>query len=138
MADIVKATRQYLLGKSAVTDLVVSRIYPHELPQGATLPAVVIEEVDADSDLHLGGFCGLRHTRLRVRSYGSERADARALRETVRTCGIVGYRGTTDGVVFAGVDPAGYGTGVDQPTDGSDDTRWYLWADYKIAHSEST
>jgi hypothetical protein len=41
VSDIGKGVRNYLVSKSAVTDLVSTRIYPAVLPQAATLPAVV-------------------------------------------------------------------------------------------------
>ena len=48
MSDIVSATRSYLLTQSGVTALVGQRIYWDNLPQSATLPALVIELSSSD------------------------------------------------------------------------------------------
>ena len=72
MSDIVAATRTHLLAQSGVTDLVSTRIYYNNLPQNATLPAIVVELVGSEvMDRHLSATGALYRAQVNVYCYAS-------------------------------------------------------------------
>lgn len=68
--ELVVAKR--LLATSAVTAIVVARIYKLVLPQSPTLPAIVVQVVDDPMSYHLRGTQRLCRTRVQVDAYVSE------------------------------------------------------------------
>ena len=60
------AVKARLLSLSAVTTLVVSRIYVELLPQKPTLPAIRLHGIDEIEDAHLRGAMAIRTARVQV------------------------------------------------------------------------
>jgi hypothetical protein len=67
-----------LLATSAVTAIVVGRIYKVVLPQSPTLPAIVVQVVSDPRSYHLRGTQKLCRTRVQVDAYVSEVATTAA------------------------------------------------------------
>jgi hypothetical protein len=71
MSDPVAAMRTHLLTQSGVTNLVSSRIYYGNLPENATLPAVMIEQRDSQVQRRLAATTSLRRASLNVNAYAT-------------------------------------------------------------------
>lgn len=85
MSDIVAATRTYLLTQSGVTDLVGSRIYYDNLPQNATLPAVVVYLAAQDNVRHLASADSLTRYAVMLDVFGSTHAAVYALGQAIES-----------------------------------------------------
>lgn len=86
MSDILAGVRSKLLTVSGVTDLIVSRIYFSNLPQAATLPAIVLElSVSSLIDRHLSATGTLYESSVNVYCYASTHTAAAALGDAVHT-----------------------------------------------------
>ena len=76
-----------LLATAGVTNLVSTRINWSRRPQGAALPAIVLQRVSGTPDVHHAGASGLVVSRIQVdcwaASYGSAKAVARAVETAV-------------------------------------------------------
>lgn len=76
-----------LLATAGVTNLVSTRINWSRRPQGAALPAIVLQRVSGTPDVHHAGASGLVVSRVQVdcwaASYGSAKAVARAVETAV-------------------------------------------------------
>jgi hypothetical protein len=76
---------------SGVSSLAGTRIYPIELPEGATLPALVYKDVGGSSSPTLST-SGAQRLRLELDAYGNSFADAANLRKAVITA-LNGFQG---------------------------------------------
>lgn len=138
MADVAIAIRTFLLGKSAITDIVSQRIYTDVLPQSATLPAITMRKVSTTHDHQLGDLAGLAHTRLTFDCYASTRKVANQIAEAIRQSGIMTQKGTLTGVDVRGVRiDTGQENFVDFPSDGHDDYRYITSIDFVIDFTET-
>lgn len=84
--------RAYLIGGSAVSTLVGTRVYPVKLPQNPTYPAVTYEQVSGVRDYTLCGPNGLAWPRVTISSWALSYSGARALADAVRQR-ISGFHG---------------------------------------------
>lgn len=139
MADVAIAVRGFLLGKSAITDLVgLTRIYTDVLPQGATLPAIVMNKLFTVHDHALSDFAGLAHARIQFECYGATRQAANSVAEAIRSSGIVTWKGVTNGADIRGaMVEEGMSYKTDPPTDGSDESRYVSVLDLVIDYTET-
>lgn len=71
MSDPVAAMRTHLLAQSGVTTLVSTRVYYGNLPENATLPAVMIEQRDTEVIRKLTATTTLRRASLNVHAYAT-------------------------------------------------------------------
>lgn len=94
MADVIKSIRQYLLGRSAVTDLVGQRIEMKRLRQQATIPAVVMRLVSESYDHALDGLGGMVQSRISLECYGITSEVARSVADAIIWCGIDALKAT--------------------------------------------
>lgn len=91
---ILTALRTYLLTKTAVTNLIGDRIFPHVIRQGETIPAADMRLVTADPTNHITGWSGHTQARVVIDCYSDiEPDEAVAVAKAIRDCGLVGYRG---------------------------------------------
>lgn len=88
MADVIKSIRQYLLGKTAVTDLVGQRIEMKRLRQQATIPAIIMRLASESYDHALDGLGGMVQSRISLECYGITSEVARSVADAVIWCGI--------------------------------------------------
>lgn len=139
MADVAVGLRGYLLSKTAITDLVGStRIYTDQLPQRATLPAIVLNQLFTMHEHQLSDLGGLAHARVQIECYAATRLVANSIVEAIRTCGIITQKGSTNGVDIRGVRiEEGMSYKDDAATDGSDEQRYVAVFDLVIDYTET-
>lgn len=137
MADVGSAVRAYLLSKTAVTSLIGQRIYTDLVPQNETLPAVSYMLLPTIHEHQLSGFAGVAHTRIQFDVYADKRLDANAVCEAIRTCGIIGFRGTQSEVFICGSDFDGPWYSLDYSNENSDDHRYVTTFEILVNHTES-
>lgn len=138
MADVAVAVRSYLLGKSAITDLVNQRFYTDRLPQAATLPAIVVNKLYTTHDHDLSDFSGLAHVRLQFECFAATRQVANSVAEAIRSIGIITQKGTIGSVDIRGVRvEEGMSYQTDPTLDGSDDHRYVSVLDLMIDYTET-
>lgn len=102
---ILGAIRELLIATPRVFNLVGRRIYPHNLPQGATLPAVDMRIVSTQPHEHLGGLSKLYSSVVAIDCYTDDDvslADQVAL--AIQESEFVGLRGVYYTVDFRGVE----------------------------------
>lgn len=103
MADVVSAVRSYLLGKTAITDIISQRLYLDRRPQATTSTAATISKLSETHSHLLGDRAGIVKTRMQIRCFAARRLDANTLAETIYKCGICAVKGTTHSVNIRGV-----------------------------------
>lgn len=81
---IVETVRDLLLADSAIAALVGDRIYPVELPDGTTFPAVVVSKATGLGDYTLDGDSGLEDSRVQIDSYAVTYEAAIELKTAIR------------------------------------------------------
>lgn len=88
MADVIKSIRQYMLSKTAITDLVGQRIEMKRLRQQATIPAVTMRLLSESYDHALDGLGGIVQSRISLECYGITSEVARSVADAIIWCGI--------------------------------------------------
>ena len=84
MSDILGAMRTKLLATTAVTDLIGTRIYFDDLPQSATLPAIVIEMTNSEvADRTLSATGTLYRAGINVYCYATTRTTSISVGDAV-------------------------------------------------------
>lgn len=98
MSDILAAVRTRLAAVSGVTSLVSTRIYFSNLPQSATLPAIVLElSTSGLIDRHLSATGSLYASDVNVYCYASTHTTAAAVGDAVHAA--VEFKSGTWGTV---------------------------------------
>lgn len=143
MPDILSDLRTYLKTKSAITSLVgtgdAARIYFHDAKEGATLPLIILEIFEGESNEHLTGISGICSNRVQVDCYGVTAAAAYTLAEAVRLAPLQMYRGNMDTSKVNNVTSnVSYRRGFDPPVTGSAQKRYWVSRDYVITYTEAT
>lgn len=85
--------RSFLLADSTISSLIGSRFYPGELPQDATLPAIVYSTISGYRPQSQEGPSGIVRLRIQIDCWAETYAGAEALAEAVRLR-LNGYRGS--------------------------------------------
>mgnify|MGYP003627568974 CR=1 FL=1 len=136
MADIGVGIRTYLLTKTAVTDIIGTRIYPTVLPQNATLPAIVFDIFGGTPDDVLTGSSGSFRAVVDLECISTNHITSNDLAEQVRlvTQGYFGAMG--DEQVNASRLFSRSETYV-QPIDGSDVGRHVVSITFEITHNQT-
>lgn len=143
MPDILSDLRTYLKSKTAITNLVgsgdASRIYFHDAKEGATLPFIILEIFEGESNEHLTGISGICSNRVQIDCYGVTAAAAYNLAEAVRLAPLQMYRGNMDTSRVCNVTSSvSYRRGFDPPVSGSAQKRYWVSRDYVITYTEAT
>lgn len=135
---ILTALRDYLLTKTAVTNLVGQRVFPCVLPQGETIPAVDMRIVTADPTNTISTWTRHTQSRIVIDCYSDIEPDqAAAVAEAVRDCGIVGYRGSVGNTFIHGVQLDDNITiDTEGVSPGSDAYRWVATIALLVDYSE--
>jgi len=87
--------RTALVGTTAVTSLVSSRIYPVLAPASAALPFVTWRRSGIDREQTLGGPMGMPRVSVEYSIYGTTYEEARQVADAMRRV-LDGYGGTSD------------------------------------------
>lgn len=139
MADVASAVRTFILNNTgaSITDLVATRIYPDDLPQGAQLPAIVYNKISTNHEhVTAGGWglAGFATCRLEMECFSATRSQANNLAELLKRAIIGSLRGVYGGINFFDASVgAGQRTFVEQPTDGSDERRYVTAIEFLIS-----
>jgi len=119
---LLQALHVYWSGKTAVTDLVSTRIYRIKRSQQvSTLPALTYRKVSGQDELFQTGTSTLAQARIEIDCWGSTPAQAETLRDAIRDV-TQRYSGTINGsltIVLAYFENDG--EAYDPPQDASDD-----------------
>jgi hypothetical protein len=141
MADLGTAVRGFLYANAGVLALTSTRIYPDVLPQGyavSTGGALTYTIIDTIHDHLINGLSGIARSRIEFAAVSGTRAGANAIAEAVRASGLAGTTGLVGGVFLESVMlDSGVQTLDEQPTDGSQEHRYFTVFDYLIAYQES-
>ena len=122
MSDIVKALRTYMLTVTDITNEVSTRIYYDNLPQNATLPAVVISNDGAELIRNIASADSLRRSTMSVEIYSDSttaHADVTDAEEAV-TATLEHNTGTWDTVAVRECLIDDLADTIETPVDGGD------------------
>lgn len=137
MADVVSAVRSFLLGRSAVTDVIGQRMYLDVLKQKATLPAATIYKTSEEHDHLISRRSGFVKTRLKIECFSLSRLTSNALAEAIYKSGIDELKGTSSGVNIRGVViDDGQRNYTIQDADGGDDHIYVTQFDISVSYQE--
>lgn len=137
MSEIGEELEVFLQTKSAVTDLIGTRIRPEVLDESEALPAITHSVISSQHETELEGAAGIRHTRLQVDCYAATKVQASAVAEQVRLAVLAGVRTTWGGTFINDVTVDRSFTSRDAPTDGSGNWRYVHILEFLISHAES-
>lgn len=99
MAYVEEAIKTRAGAVSALTDLISTRFYPVQLPEGATMPAVTYE-ISSNTRAHaMGSDPGMAEPRLRCHAWADTQAVALSVAAALRTT-FQDWSATVDGVVI--------------------------------------
>jgi hypothetical protein len=99
---IEEALYNLLKDNAGVSAVVSGRIYPIELPQNCTLPALVYQVVTSLHEESHEGSSGLAASAIEIEAWAETALGARDLGELVRAA-LQGYAGTKSSVVIHGI-----------------------------------
>jgi hypothetical protein len=124
----------YLLTKSAITDLVGTRIFVDKLPESITTrPSVTAQRISTVHQRHLGGESGIATDRIQVDVWGATSATTDAVAEAIRIA-IDGQGPLTMGTTavvrpFDDGESSSYSTSVDASDQGEHRVtqEWIVW-----------
>ena len=136
MADIGKGLRTYLVGKSSVTDLVGTRIYPAVLPQSATLPACVYSVISSVPNDCIAGSSGSVTASVQVDVYSDSHITSNNIAEQIRLV-TQGYFGSMGDEFVGGVRLENKYEMYERPVDGSDLGRHRCLLNFEITHTNT-
>lgn len=132
MTNVITALRQYLLTKTAVTNVLQGGIWPIQVPkESIARPAMSLQVFASLPYDNIEGNPSLWRTRVQVKVWDTKTNFIRCceLRELVSNA-IRGQRGTWTGLDVQGVMETGITNDYQDP-----DTRdWYCTKDYYITH----
>lgn len=130
MAELEAAIKSRLGAYGGLTALVASRVYPLQLPQRPTLPAVTYRRIDGPREHAMGADPGLAHPRIQVDSWGASYADTKAVATQVRGA-LQRWRGIAAGVEVLAVYLQGDEDGYEPET-----KQWRVRQDWIVWHRE--
>lgn len=138
---VEKAIRDYLLTKTAVTDLVTgARLQPEVISQGWTPnqgPFVYFEIVSSDEEHTLADRTGFVSTRFKFVCVAGSRLTANATARAIKNCGLAAMKGTYSSVSIRGVEvESGIRTDVEKVDSGQNDYRYYTEFDVMVHYLE--
>jgi hypothetical protein len=137
MSSIGDALRTKLLSYSSVSSLIGQRMYPDELKQSATMPAVVFYVMSTERHHSLTGVTKAARARVAFECYALTRNTVAAISTAIRETGIDSFDGTVSGYGFQGIDFDGGDEYMDQaPTDGNQSHRYIVRFDLTVHYQE--
>ncbi len=100
--SVEKVIYSKLSGDSDVAALVSTRIYPVNLPQKPTYPAIVYTRISGDRTYSFEGASGLASPRFQIDCFASTYSGGKDLSSKLRSA-INGFRGTVSGIVVQAI-----------------------------------
>jgi len=105
-----------LTSRTAVSSLIITRVYPLIAPQGAPLPLVVYQRTAVERPQSLAGNVGNPVVTLQLTTYGTSYTSVKSIARAVRLA-VDGWTGTTAGVTIQRTTLQSEADGVDLPAD---------------------
>lgn len=137
MADVGESLRTRLLADANVAALVSSRMYPDELPQNTTIPAIAYRVIST-THVHTinGPKAGFRRSRITIECFASTRPVANDLANKARLA-VVDWYGDASGVDVRAVEmDSGETYFTEQNTEGSHELRYVTTQDVALTFTE--
>ena len=124
----------YILGTTAISDLVGARMYPLKMPQSPTLPLLVYQRISGPREHDADGAAGLANPRIQIDAWAITYGGAKALATVVRKR-IDGYSGDMGSPAVEAIF-----IHLLNDRDFYDDVTelWRVSMDYEIMHVEAT
>lgn len=139
MPNVGSAFRSLCMTKTAITNLISTRMYPDVLVQSAQMPAVVYYVVSTRREKLIGKMSRMAHARIQIDCYALTRSGANAIAEAFRTCQLDEYRGTTGSIFFNGIEiEDGEQYIQEPPTDGNQEHRYLTSFDLLVHYTEGS
>jgi hypothetical protein len=136
MADLGVAIRTHLLTKSAVTDLVGTRIYPAVFPEGVTFPAVRYTMVSQFRESVVSGNSGIVEAGVQVDTYAATHIQSNQIGEAIRDA-LQNFSGSAGTVHVWSVTVTGGSELYETPLDADDEGLYRVINDYQFMFEES-
>lgn len=131
-----KAVRDWLTGNTSIADRVSNRIHNGRVPQGGSLPAIVLTTITKDHEYSLANEIGLTEFVMQVDVYGEGPRgplDVEEISELVRLR-LSGYRGQLNDDVFChAARLIRNSESFDKPADASDDWTPRVSMDFSLS-----
>lgn len=99
MAELQEALTTYLKAYAGLTALISTRLFPDEIPQGTTLPAVFYINISDVKSHTLTGQLALESPMIQYTVYASTKPSARAVANQIKAA-LKDYVGTLSGVTI--------------------------------------
>ena len=136
MADVGVSLRAHLVGQSAITDLISTRIWCDVFPQAATFPAVIYRQISAVHDHKIDGLAGAVESRITYEALATTRTVSRSIIDAIIS-ELDGLRGTYTGVDILSITvDAGPEHYTEPPEDRTDNHRYITTIDFLVYHRE--
>lgn len=101
MTTIEEAIYAHLIADTDITDLVSTRIYPYQLPQNPTYPAITYHRASTRLDHLQGSATNLPFPRFQFNCYGQNYGDTKTVANALK--GVIdGFSGTFGGSIAVG------------------------------------
>ena len=136
MATTGSNIRTYLLTKSAITDVIGTRLRPDVLAQSDSLPAATYNELYTTHGHTIGAAAGIEDCMLEITCYSDTRTESDSLADLIRPQ-LQGYRGTAGSLAVMSCQLDDTGHGYEQPQDDSDQGKHITALRFRI-HVEET
>lgn len=136
MTDIAKALHGYLQSKTAVTNIVGTRIYPDAAPQSAVMPYLIISEVSGRDEAHMSAGANLGEGRWQFTGYCTDSVTRHALRRAIRGS-LHGFRGTMGAASIQRCHQDGRFQAWEAPRDAGQVGRLFFADDYIITYTDT-
>lgn len=108
--DLGKAIRAILLSSSAITDLVIDRVYPDRVPQETPFPLIAYTLVSIDPTQIKGAVSPNDVISIQVDIYSQSYETTQGLDTSVRAA-LDQFKGTQNGVIIQNIDFKNTGAG---------------------------
>lgn len=128
---------QRLVGRTAVSSLVGSRVYPLIAPQGTPLPLVVYQRTAVERPQSLAGNVGNPVVTLQLTTYANSYTAVKEISRAVRLA-VDGWTGTTAGVTIQRTTLTTEADGVDMPADDQMLPYYSVQQSYEFRINEAT
>lgn len=116
--DIYDALVAKLKATAGLTALIGARLYPDEVPQSTTLPAVFYMTVSDIKDHHLTAQSPLEGPTIQITTYATTKASAAAVAEQIKTA-LVDFVGVLSGITVQYIQLINENPGMYKSADGT-------------------
>jgi hypothetical protein len=134
MASLEEAVASHLAGFAGLSSLVAARLYPVQLPQAPTLPAVTYFVTSGDTKYRHGGSTGFAETFLQIDAWANTYGAAKAVAEQVRLA-MITFTGTIASFAVHHADKVNVTDLLEKDEAGR--VTHHIALDYSVRHAEA-